>query len=104
MDKEENVISGNWGYAIIKDDCIWIPAFMCRLSPLLKALYKKTGLKKMIFSAILNADKLRPHLKNIKREWDEWFEEAKDYSHCIEIEYIPKKEVECHNPHKSLNT
>jgi hypothetical protein len=26
-------------------------------------------------------------LRNIVGEWDEWFEECGEYSHCIEIRY-----------------
>ena len=83
---------GDWGYAIKTKDCVYIPAFMCRLRPLLDMLYEKTGMKKIIFTAVLDPEKLKPHLKNIKREWDEWVDYMEDYSHCIEIEYV--KEVE----------
>ena len=86
-EKEDWLIQGNWGYAVIKDDAIWIPAIMGRLKPILKELYKRTGIKKMIFSAVLNPEVLKSHLKNIVKEWDVWFKEAGDWSHCIEIDY-----------------
>ena len=43
----------------------------------------------MIFTAVLDADKLKKHLRNIKKEYDIWHTEVGDYSHCIEIEYEP---------------
>ena len=75
------------GYAIVQNDSIWIPAVWGRLGPILKMLNEKTGLKRIIFSAVLNPSELKTHLKNIVKEWDEWFPEVGDYSHCIEIEY-----------------
>jgi len=90
MSKEEDwLIQGNWGYAVIKDGAIWIPTIMGRLKPILQDLYERTRIKRMIFSAVLNPEVLKSHLKNIVREWDVWFEEAGDYSHCIEIDYKP---------------
>ena len=85
----ENIIQGNWGYAVIKDGAIWIPAVMGRLKPTLQDLYERTGIKRMIFSSVINPESLKSHLRNITKEWDEWFEEAEDYSHCIEIDYKP---------------
>jgi len=85
----ENIIQGNWGYAVIKDGAIWIPAVMGKLKPALQDLYERTGMKRMIFSSVINPESLKSHLRNITNEWDEWFEEAKDYSHCIEIDYKP---------------
>ena len=86
---KEKLIQGNWGYAIVKDEEIWIPAIMGPMSQILQGLYEKTGIKKMIFSAVINPEGFKKHLKNIKREWNEWFPEIEDYSHCIEIEYEP---------------
>jgi len=83
------VIERKWGYAVVDGDTIWIPAVMGKLRLVLDELYRVTGIKKMIFSAVIDPDKLRSHLRNIKREWDAWFEEAQDVSHCIEIEYVP---------------
>jgi len=92
MQKDERkVVQGDWGYAIIYPDKIFIPAFIGRLRPLLDMLYQNTKIERMIFTAILNPEGLKKHLRNIKREWDEWFEEAGDYSHCIEIEYEQSK-------------
>lgn len=85
----ENIIQGNWGYAVIKDGAIWIPAVMGKLKPVLQDLYGRTGIKRMIFSSVINPESLKSHLRNITKEWDEWFEEAEDYSHCIEIDYKP---------------
>lgn len=76
----------------MKDGVIWIPAIMESLSIILNEIYKRTKIKRIIFSAVLNPESLKSHLKNIVREWDEWFEEVGDYSHCIEIEYKPIKE------------
>ncbi|NVM21403.1 MAG: hypothetical protein HWN68_06450 [Desulfobacterales bacterium] len=87
--EEDRLIQGNWGYAVIKDGAIWIPAVEGRLKPILQELYKRTGMKRMIFSSVLDPESLKPHLRNIVKEWDVWFEEAGDYSHCIEIDYQP---------------
>lgn len=83
----KTIIHGDWGYAVAYDDVVWIPAVKGDLKKVLSELYKKAGVKRMIFSAVLNPEELKKHLKNIKREWDQWFEEVEDYSHCIEIEY-----------------
>jgi hypothetical protein len=88
-DSKNSTIVAGWGYSVIKDGAIWIPVIMGKMSLVLKDLYEKTGIKRMIFSAVLNPDELKSHLRNIKREWDEWFPEAQEYSHCIEIEYEP---------------
>lgn len=93
MSTKDRIIMGDWGYAVVKNNSIWIPAIVGDLSLILNELYKRTKIKRMIFSAVLNPDYLKSHLKNIKKEWDEWFEEADDYSHCIEIEYEPKNNV-----------
>jgi hypothetical protein len=92
--QEEEPLIGSWGYAVVKKGAIWIPAVFGPLHPILQNLYEITGIKRMIFSAVLNPDSFKTHLKNIIREWDEWFEEAKDYSHCIEIEYEPNEEIQ----------
>jgi hypothetical protein len=86
---KDSRLVGSWGYAVIKDDAIWIPVIVGKLAPILKSLYDLTKIKRMIFSAVLNPNELKSHLRNIIREWDEWFEETGDYSHCIEIEYEP---------------
>jgi len=83
------LIQGNWGYAVIKDGAIWIPAIGGELKPILQGLYERTGIKRMIFSSVLNPDSLKSHLRNIVKEWDVWFEQVGDYSHCIEIDYQP---------------
>lgn len=85
------VIQGEWGYAVLKDGALWIPAISGSLGKILNGLYKKTGIKRMIFSAVMNPNELKKHLRNIKREFDVWFEEIKDWSHCIEIEYEEKE-------------
>ena len=55
-----------------------------------KLLFKKTGQVRMIFSAVLNPEEFKTHLRNIVREWNQWYEEMQDYSYCIEIKYEPK--------------
>ena len=93
MSKEEDrLIHGNWGYAVIKDGAIWIPAIEGDMKIILKKLYEITGINRMIFSAVLNPNSFKKHLKNIVKEWDAWFEQARDYSHCIEINYQPTRE------------
>lgn len=87
MKPERKIIYGDWGYAVVYENVVWIPAVKGNLKEILAWLYKKTGIKRIIFSAVLNPEELKKHLKNIKREWDEWIEEVGDYSHCIEIEY-----------------
>ena len=88
--KDEYILSGAWGYAVVKKNAIWIPSVMGDLGKVLDGLYERTKIRKMIFSAVINPDKMRKHLRNIKREWNEWWEEVGDYSYCIEIEYQPK--------------
>ena len=89
----DKIIDIEGGYAVIKDDTIWIPAVWTNsLSAVLKKLYDETKIKRIIFSAILNAEDFKKHLKNIKREWDEYYKEIGDYSHCIEIEYQDKED------------
>ena len=84
------IIHGNWGYAVIKDGAIWIPAIEGDMKIILKKLYEMTGIDRIIFSAVLSPTSFKKHLKNITKEWDAWFEEAQDYSHCIEIKYSPQ--------------
>ena len=91
--KDDYILSGSWGYAVVKKDAIWIPAVMGDLRQILDGLYEKTKIKRMIFSAVLNPEEMRKHLKNIKREWNQWWEEMGDYSYCIEIEYEPDNSV-----------
>jgi len=89
MSTNDKIIHGNWGYAVIKGDVIWIPAIVGDMKIILKKLYEMTGINRMIFSAVLNPNSFKKHLKNIIKEWDAWFEEVGDYSHCIEIDYQP---------------
>lgn len=83
----KQTLEGDWGYAIVEDDKIWIPAIRGNMGNIIRELHKRTGIKRMIFSAVLNPESFKKHLKNIVREWDEWFKEVEDYSHCIEIEF-----------------
>lgn len=83
------IIEGIWGYAVKRYDEVWIPVIWGDLSEILKMLYEKWHLKKMIFSSVLNPAEFKKHLHNIKREWNEWFPEAGCYVTCIEIEYDP---------------
>jgi hypothetical protein len=83
----DRVIERNWGYAVIHEGKIWIPAIIGNMGEILRDLHKKTGITKMIFSAVLNPESFKTHLKNIVKEWDEWYDEMGDYSHCIEIEF-----------------
>jgi len=85
----EEKIEGDWGYAVIEDNKLWIPVIKGNMRDILKTLHEKTGIKRMIFSAVLNPEDFKKHLRNIVKEWDAWFEEVDDYSHCIEIEYEP---------------
>lgn len=96
----KELYEGEWGYAIVKDGVLWIPVISGNMSEILQDLYEKTGITKMIFSAILNPESFKLHLKNITREWDEWFDKLQDWSHCIEISYIPNTIA---NTHPSLN-
>jgi len=89
MSINKRIIHGNWGYAVIKDDAIWIPAIEGDMKIILKKLHEMTGMNRIIFSAVLNPGSFKKHLKNIVKEWDAWFEEVGDYSHCIEIKYEP---------------
>jgi hypothetical protein len=85
------VIDGPWGYACREADAVFIPAVSATpdypLRRVLRELFERTGETRMVFSAILNPDDLRPRLRNIVREWDEYVEYMDDYSHCIEIRY-----------------
>lgn len=91
MSTKKEIIHGDWGYAVVYENVVWIPAISGDLKRILNDLYVRTGIKRIIFSAVLNPGSLKSHLKNITREWDEWFEEVGDYSHCIEIKYEPKR-------------
>ena len=75
------------GYAVIKDGKVWIPAIVRDMGKILDALHEDTGLDTFIFSAVMNPEAFKIHLRNIISEWDEWFEEVQDYSHCIEVRY-----------------
>ena len=86
----DKLMKGSWGYAIVKDGALWIPAVWGDLSKIMKNLYEETKITKMIFSAVLNPVSFKTHLKNIVKEWDYWVDEIGDYSHCIEIKYEPK--------------
>jgi hypothetical protein len=87
------VIDGEWGYACVEDGAVFIPAVKATdewpLRRVLAHLHAETGLSRFIFSAVLNPDSLKPHLRNIVREWDEYVPEVGDHSHCIEIAYQP---------------
>ena len=81
------MVKGDWGYAILHDGRIWIPAIMApneakKIITYLTDLWKTD---KVVFSAVLIPEKIKAHFQNVVREWDEWFEECQDYSHCIEI-------------------
>lgn len=89
MGKEKRVreISGKWGYAILEDNALYIPAIMTdNLSGVLAELYNETKQRRMIFTAVINPEKLKRHLRNIKKEWIQKVGEG-DCSYCIEIEY-----------------
>lgn len=103
MNKTPRVINGEWGYACVEVDAVFIPAVMATadwpLRRVLSHLHKRTGMTRMIFSAILDADSFRPHLRNIVREFDLYVPEFEDYSHCIEIAYEPTQSVGAVDPH-----
>jgi len=82
-------IKGNWGYAIYYEKKIWIPVIIAenRLKEVLQYLTEHFNTNSIIFSAVLNPERLKKHLKHIVREWNEYFEEIDEYSHCIEIEW-----------------
>lgn len=90
------VIEGRWGYACWEDDRVFIPAVIANeewpLRRVLAYLYEKTGITRMIFTAVLQPEDLKVHLRNIVREWDEYVPQYEDYSHCIEITYEPPQE------------
>lgn len=96
---DPKVIDGGWGYAREEPDAVFIPVVMATmehsLGRVLAELYALTNQTRMIFSAVLDADKFRPHLRNIVREWDEYVPELEDESHCIEIRYEPPKCAWC---------
>ena len=87
MPEDKIIIEGDWGYAVVDGDKLWIPAICGDMGNILKELHDKTGIEKMIFSAVLSPEAFKLHLKNIVNEWDSWVEEIGDYSHCIEIRY-----------------
>lgn len=72
-----------------REGAVWIPAFLGRLGPTLRAAYEKTRCRRIIFSCVLNPNRLRKHLRNIKEEWIEDSEDGE--SHCIEIRYEETK-------------
>jgi len=88
----EELIEGDWGYAIVKGDELWIPAIQGDMGKILRMLHEKTGKKTMVFSAVLNPESFKKHLKNVVAEWDAWFEEVEDWSHCIKIDYAASKD------------
>lgn len=90
----KKVLTWHSGYAVIDNDILWIPAIFSPLGVTLEALYKKTGLRRIKFSAVLNPQKLKLHLRNVVAETDEYSEQHKAYSHCIEILYEPKEVLE----------
>lgn len=91
LEEGGKVIDGPWGYACVVDDALFIPAVMATpewpLRRVLAHLHAESGLTRMVFSAVLDAEGLKPHLRNIVREWDEFVEEMGDWSHCIEVRY-----------------
>lgn len=84
------VLNGDFGYAVIVGDTLWIPAVMGDMKEALKELHQRTGITKMVFSAILNPEQFKKHLKNIVREFKEWSPEYEEYVDCIEIKYEPE--------------
>lgn len=96
-DSGDEVIEGPWGYACVSSGRVFIPAVQATpewpLRRVLAHLHQLARAKAFIFSAVLNADGLKSHLRNITREWDEWFEEVGEFSHCIEIAYEPAPAV-----------
>ena len=91
LEKGDKVIDGEWGYACVQPDGVFIPAVVATpdwpLRRVLAHLHAETKHTRMVFSAVLDAEALKPHLRNIVREWDHYVEEFQDYSHCIEIRY-----------------
>lgn len=85
---DQEVLSWDGGYAVIDGDILWIPAIVTdSLGNTLKELHEETGLTRMKFSAILNPDEFRTHLKNIVHEGKEWSEAHDDWSYCIEVKF-----------------
>ena len=78
------------GYAIVHKDVIYIPAIIVgegvRMKDIIGELVKRTGINRIIFTACYSTF-LKSKLRNIVREWDEWFKEVEDYSHCIEVKW-----------------
>ena len=74
------------GYAVLTPTAIFVPAFMGKLRPLLAWLRSLTDVRLVTFTAILNPKKLRHHLRNVRREWDEWLPDEEAHSHCLQIE------------------
>ena len=87
----DKVVMAEFGYAVIKPEAVYIPAVMGKLHPVLEFLYDLTNQKRIIFTAVMNPNEFKKHLRNIKGEWDEWFPEMGCYSHFIEIQYEPTK-------------
>lgn len=86
MKPKDQSIEGDGYYAIVEDGKIWIPTIDGDMGRILRELHNKTGIKNMIFSAVQNPKEFKTHLKNILREWDDWFSDT----HCIEIEFKEK--------------
>lgn len=91
----DTLIDGPWGYACVKDGVVYIPAVVATeqwpLRRVLAELHGKARTRRFIFTAVLDAEGLKLHLRNIVREFDEYVPEFEDYSHCIEIEYEPAR-------------
>lgn len=91
LEEWPRVIDGPWGYACIEQDAVYIPAVVASqewpLRRVLAHLHEQSGLTRMVFSAVLDAESLKSHLRNIVREWDEFVPEMGDTSHCIEVRY-----------------
>ena len=93
-DKEnEYVLSFPIGYAVFKNDTLFIPAIAGNMRKILQLLYEETKCKKMVFTAILDPIGFGKRLHNIKREWSEFVDYYGDWVNCIEIEYIPKEKT-----------
>lgn len=86
-----DVIEGNWGYAIVKDDMIYIPAVVAehQLSIIMLMLYKMTNLTRMKFTAIIWPEEFKTHLHNIVSEGYEYNKYYGEDVYYIEIKYKP---------------
>lgn len=87
-------LDGDWGYACVEGDAVFIPVVQATpdwpLRRVLAHLHAETHLRRFVFSAVLNPDELKSHLRHVVKEWDEFVPYLGDYSHCIEIAYEPK--------------